>query len=193
VDGSRSVYNRQWTTATPARTVGGMYETLQDGDETNAGTWAVEYDGTELNGMKAGVVYGIAKCTPQNAPRGYTSATPSSTYDELTPEQKILWNSVPAKTLAQASEDGETHEDTWSHAPASDAATNFKNCWCKMTGLGAPGENGASDGVVYPVGGAAWVFSYTSSSAASCASNCADNCAYYVRNLAGFRAAVFKF
>ena len=193
VDGSRSVYTRQWTAATPARTVGGMYETLQDGDETNAGTWAVEYDGTELTGMKAGVVYGIAKCTPQNASRNYTSTTPSSTYEELTEQQQTLWNSVPAKTWAAASEAGETHTDTWSNALASDAATNFKNCWCKMTALGAPGENGASYGVVYPVNGASWVFARTIGSAARCASDCAHNCAYYVRNSAGFRAAVFNF
>ena len=193
VDGSRSVYTRRWTAATPARTVGGMYETLQYGDETNAGSWAVEYDGTELTGMKAGVVYGIAKCTPQNASRNYSSTTPSSTYEELTEQQKTLWNSVPAKTWTEANAAGETHEDAWSHAPASDAATNFKNCWCKMTALGAPGENGASDGVVYPVSGASWVFSHTRGSAANCAYDCADACAYYVRVGAGFRAAVFNF
>jgi len=37
----------------------------------------------------------------------------------------------------------------------------------------------------------AWVFNRTTDSAALCARYCADFCAYYVRDLAGFRAAVF--
>lgn len=37
----------------------------------------------------------------------------------------------------------------------------------------------------------AWVFHYTRGSAANCASLCAYYCASYVRNSAGFRAAVF--
>ncbi len=37
----------------------------------------------------------------------------------------------------------------------------------------------------------AWVFNYTSNSAAGCANYCAGNCAYYVRGDSAFRAAVF--
>ena len=37
----------------------------------------------------------------------------------------------------------------------------------------------------------AWVFNYTSNSATGCANYCAGNCAYYVRDDAAFRAAVF--
>lgn len=65
------------------------------------------------------------------------------------------------------------------------------------TGNPTPDKNGCSawcrcvwekDGEKHT---AAWVFSYTYSSAANCAPSCASNCAGHVRYSSAFRAAVF--
>ncbi len=170
IDGSTSVYARQWTAASPARSIGGLYQTLPAGDIENAGTWAVEFDGTEGDGVNAGAVYGIAKCTSVVG----TIAT------KLTSAQESAFYTLPAPV-------GQTDN-------ANYPRENFKNCWCKMTAVGVPGADGtAANGSVYPVNASssAWVFSPTFGSAAACAGNCAYDCAYRVRANADFRTAVF--
>ncbi|MFQ6760245.1 MAG: hypothetical protein ACLRFM_02510 [Alphaproteobacteria bacterium] len=169
VDGYRDVYVRQWD-ASPARTVGGMYQTLPAGDIENAGTWAVEYDGTEGDGVNAGVVYGVAKCTSvtQAFATKLTSANESAFYELPTPV-------------------GQTDN-------ANYPRENFKNCWCKMTAVGVPGADGtAANGAVYPVNSAssAWVFRDLRSSASDCANYCTFYCVDNIRSVPGFRTAVF--
>ncbi len=169
IDGSMDVYSRQWTVASPARTVGGMYQTLPAGDLENAGSWAVEWDGTEGD-IDAGAVYGIAKCTSVAG----TFAT------KLTSVQEAAFYELPAPV-------GQTDN-------ANYPRENFKNCWCKMTAVGVPGADGtAANGDVYPVNpsSSAWVFNGASSPAADCAYNCAYSCVLYVRARASFRSAVF--
>ncbi|MFQ6760426.1 MAG: hypothetical protein ACLRFM_03460 [Alphaproteobacteria bacterium] len=169
IDGSRDVYVRQWTVASPARTIGGMYQTLIAGDIENAGTWAVEYDGTEGDGVNAGAVYGIAKCTSVAG----TFAT------KLTSAQEAAFYELPAPV-------GQTDN-------ANYPRENFKQCWCKMTAVGVPGDDGtAANGSVYPVNpsSSAWVF-FNTFTAANCANSCAHACAYGVRGDASFRSALF--
>ncbi|MFQ6760531.1 MAG: hypothetical protein ACLRFM_04015 [Alphaproteobacteria bacterium] len=170
IDGSRDVYVRQWTAASPARTVGGMYQTLVEGDLENAGTWAVEYDGTEGDGVNAGAVYGIAKCT----------SVAGTFSNKLTSAQESAFYELPAPV-------GQTDN-------ANYPRENFKNCWCKMTAVGVPGADGtAANGAVYPVNSAlsAWVFYSTYSTAADCAYRCAFHCTFGVRIDVTFRTAVF--
>ena len=169
IDGSTSVYVRQWTAASPARTVGGMYQTLPAGDLENAGSWAVEWDGTE-DDIDAGAVYGIAKCT----------SVAGTLANKLTSAQESAFCELPAPV-------GQEERTGYERA-------NFKQCWCKMTAVGVPGEDGdPANGSVYPVNpsSSAWVFYYTYGSAANCASDCAYRCADNVRGLASFRSAVF--
>ncbi len=168
IDGSASVNVRQWTAATPARRVGGMYQTLSEGDLENAGTWAVEYDGTEAEGINAGVMYGIAKCT----------SVAGTFANKLPAASEAKFYELPAP-VGQAEREGYERE-------------NFKQCWCRASAVGVPGDDGdPANGAVYPVGSSAWVFGGTYGSAAVCAGYCASRCASRVRGDAGFRAAVF--
>ena len=168
IDGSASVYVRQWTAATPARRVGGMYQTLSEGDLENAGTWAVEYDGTEAEGVNAGVMYGIAKCT----------SVAGTFANKLPVASEAKFYELPAP-VGQAEREGYERE-------------NFKQCWCRASAVGVPGDDGdPANGAVYPVGSSSWVFYYTLSSAADCAYACALYCAGSVRYNASFRSAVF--
>ncbi len=169
IDGSTSVYVRQWTEASPVRTVGGMYQTLPAGDIENAGSWAVEWDGTEGD-IDAGAVYGIAKCT----------SVAGTFANKLTSANESAFYELPAP-VGQTDRTGYERE-------------NFKQCWCKMTAVGVPGEDGtAANGDVYPVNqsSSAWVFADTYGSAANCANICAYDCADRVRLSASFRSAVF--
>jgi len=146
----------------------GAFHKLTDGE------WAAVYEGNEATGVKPGIIYGTSKCTSVAGPNDYATAHPTK-LSELTAEQQAAWEVLPT----------------------SSTKDNYKQCWCKMTSIGV-NDNGSTvadltSGGTYSVGGAAWVFLSTDSSAARCAYRCAYYCAYHVRSYAGFRAAVFGF
>ena len=184
IDGSTSTYDRPFSSTTRCtthnfngetpnaepcyNTMTGAFHTLTDGE------WAAVYEGNEAAGVKPGIIYGTSKCTSVAGPNNYATAHPTK-LSELTAEQQAAWEVLPT----------------------SSTKDNYKQCWCKMTSIGV-NDNGTTvadltRGGTYSVGGAAWVFSYTLSSAATCAYNCASNCAPRVRISSGFRAAVFGF
>ncbi|MBP9999264.1 MAG: hypothetical protein KBT14_01040 [Proteobacteria bacterium] len=191
VDSSTSVYRRPFDSATrclpgATRDTGtpnagicypetGVFKTLAEGE------WALVYNGSEGSSTKkvpASVVYGTSKCTTVAGPNSYATSNPTK-FSELTPAQQAAWAVEPNSTNKSAN-------------------AGYLNCWCKMTALGIPnsGETIASGqstaGTIYPLpeSSSAWVFFGTYSSAANCAYGCANRCALYVRDRAGFRAAV---
>ena len=188
IDGSTSTYDRpfasttrctthSFNTETPNaepcyNTMTGAFHKLTDGE------WALVFEGGEgdngtitNSGVKPGIVYGTSKCTSVAGPNNYSTANPTK-LEQLTPEQQAAWEVLPT----------------------SSTKDNYKQCWCKMTGIGV-NDNGTTvadltSGAEYSVAGASWVFYGTRSSAAYCAYSCAYFCANVVRTNAGFRSAV---
>ena len=82
-----------------------------------------------------------------------------------------------------------TYKSDWSATIAElDSATGDKKyCWCQVTGF-KPTNSGTIQGADVPL---SWVFARDIVSASDCSRHCADRCSAYVRNLSGFRAALF--
>ncbi len=186
IDGSTSTYDRPFDHATrctnpsyntetqkarPCYSEVGMFKTLGDGE------WAEVYTSGDGTNSPVGVVYGTSKCTSVAGPNNYATANPTK-FSELSAANQEKWAELPAPV-------GQSEREGYERA-------NFKQCWCKVDGVGVPGADGnPANGSIYPVGSSAWVFSITGSSAADCANGCASSCARNVRIYAGFRAAVF--
>ena len=156
-------------------TMTGAFHTLQEKE------WALVFEGGEgtdgtitnpKSAVRPGIVYGESKCTAVAGPNNYATANPTRLYQ-----------------LSAA------NQAAWAVEPTESTKANYKQCWCKMTGVGvndaASTVADLTNGKYYPVSGAAWVFFYTFSSAALCANDCARNCAGNVRGRSAFRAAVF--
>ena len=166
-------YNTETPNASPCYSEVGMFKTLADGE------WAEVYTTGDGTNAPVGVVYGTSKCTSVAGPNNYSTANPTK-LSELSAADQAKWAELPA-LHGQPEREGYDSE-------------SFKQCWCKMTAVGVPGEDGdPANGSVYPVNvsSSAWVFSNTFGSAAICAINCAGDCAYSVRGYASFRSAVF--
>ena len=150
-----------------------MFKTLTDGE------WAEVYTTGDGTNAPVGVVYGTSKCTSVAGQNNYSTTNPTK-LSELSAADQAKWAELPA-LHGQPEREGYDSE-------------SFKQCWCKMTAVGVPGEDGdPANGNVYPINpsSSAWVFDYTHGSAASCASYCVSDCALNVRNRASFRSAVF--
>ncbi|MFQ6760027.1 MAG: hypothetical protein ACLRFM_01310 [Alphaproteobacteria bacterium] len=166
-------YNTETPNASPCYSEVGMFKTLTDGE------WAEVYTTGDGTNAPVGVVYGTSKCTSVAGPNNYSTANPTK-FSELSAADQAKWAELPAPY-------GEADREGYERA-------KFTQCWCKMTAVGVPGEDGdPANGSVYPVNvsSSAWVFSTTRSSAAGCANSCAAGCADGVRINASFRSAVF--
>ncbi len=163
-------YNTETQKARPCYSEVGMFKTLGDGE------WAEVYTSGDGTNSPVGVVYGISKCTSVAGPTNYTGG--GTLLSQLSAADQAKWAELPA-LHGQPEREGYDSE-------------SFKQCWCKVDGVGVPGADGnPANGSIYPVGASSWVFGRTGGSAAICASYCARDCASNVRVYAGFRAAVF--
>ena len=126
--------------------------------------WGCEFKAANIGANPAtdnpnndeGIVYGISKCVSTEIPAG-TYANPATS----TQLNNALWDARPT-TMAEASD--------------------YKNCWCKTTGI-------AYGGQYYETSAAPWVFNNAYDSAGDCATHCANFCANSVLYNAGFRSA----
>ena len=163
-------YNTETPNASPCYSEVGMFKTLGDGE------WAEVYTSDDGTNSPVGVVYGTSKCTSVGGPTNYTGG--GTLLSKLSAADQAKWAELPAPV-------GQEEREGYERA-------NFKQCWCKVDGVGVPGADGnPANGSIYPVGSSSWVFYNTRSSAANCAYNCANSCARYVRDNASVRSAVF--
>ena len=105
-------------------------------------------------------------------------------------------NAGVIKGMARCSaKSGNNNDYTWTNASSewsaseselTSASGETKYCWCQITGYDAN-----KDKEYCQVASPSWVFGADGGSASNCAYNCADACADYVRNVSGFRAALF--
>ena len=186
---------------------GGMFRTLTEGADGDAGEWAVVYNGNEGGaslGITPGVVYGVAKCTTVGKHTTEITGDEQSGSEYWWPEKLNGYATSNPTTLASLiSEYPNSNVETVFNTLPSEYGTdekpgyprdNFQNCWCKMTAIGVPGSGENDDqryanGTIMSVSGG-WVFDRAYTSATNCANGCAYNCAFYVRASAAFRRNV---
>ncbi len=187
---------------------GGMFRTLTEGSDDDAGEWALVWNGNEGGenlGITPGVVYGVAKCTSVGQHTTEITGDVQSGSEYWWPKKLNNYATSNPTTLASLITEypNSNIETVFNQLPNPYGTednpeyprANYRNCWCKMTAIGVPGSGDdfaeqAANGSIMSVAGGGWVFDGPNTSATDCARICAYNCAYRVRAAAAFRKNV---
>ena len=125
-------------------------------------TWTATWTANANNSIAAGTVSGVARCTSVAGDNDYQTDNPTK-FSQLTAANQTAWNTPFT----------------------SSTVSNYYQCWCKMTGINAGGEN------IDPASASDWVFEDNLATMATCTSTCASTCATRVSGTATYRKALF--